>query len=213
MVTITRFGSYPDILAKFLRPTKMADFDVSFVKKQANLLVLDAKTDYQALTAVHAFIASLPIGFDPEDKPASFILKKGRGQCVTKTTLFIALCRAVGIPCQVHAWRVHKTVHKKRMPSLVYAFTPKTTLFTYPEVYYKNKWMLLSEALSGVGAPDWDACPFDDAVARKHPLKKEWIAQDLGSFWHPDDVVKKLGTNHDGWRKNAFPIAQVLMNK
>ncbi len=213
MALVTRFGSYPDVYAKYVRPTKMVDFDVAAVKKQANLLAHECKTDYQAIKAAHEFVASLPIGFDREDKPASFVLKKGRGQCITKTTLFVALLRAMGVPCQVHGWRVHKSVHKKRMPWLVYAFTPKTTLFTYPVVYYKDNWMLLSEALYSREKPDWDVCPFDNAHARKHPLKKEWIAQDLGMFWHPDTFVEKHGTNHGGLRSPVFPIAQVLLNK
>ena len=213
MALVTRFGSYPDVFAKYVRPTRMADFDVAFVKKQANILAQEAKTDYQAIKLAHEFVAHLPIGFDRETSPASVILKKGRGQCITKTTLFVALLRGIGVPCRVHGWRVHKIVHKKRMPALVYAFSPKTTLFTYPEVYYKDTWMLLSEALVTKGEPDWNVCPFDNAIARKHPLKPEWIAEDLGVFWHPDTFVEQHGTNHGGWRNLAFPIAQFLLNK
>lgn len=213
MAVTTKYGLYPDTFAKYVRPTRMVDFDVAAVKKQANTLVKDAKTDYQAIKAIHEFVANLPIGFDKEDSPASHVLKKGRGQCITKTTLFIALLRAAGVPCRVHGWRLHKFVHKTHMPALVYMFSPKTTLFTYPEVYYKNKWMLLSQALYSRKQPDWGVCPFDDAVARKNPVKDEWIAQDLGVFWHPDAFVEKHGTNTDGWRKLAFPIAQVLLNK
>ena len=213
MAVVTRFGEYAESFAKYVRPTKLADFDYGPVRKQANELVKDASTDYQAITAVWEFVASLPIGFDPEDSKASQILRYGRGQCNTKTTLFVALLRCAGVPARVHAWMVHKQVHKHHMPSLVYAFTPKTTLFTYPEVYYKDQWMLLSEAVYSPSKPDWQVCPFDDAKGRDHPLKQEWVSQDLGVFWHPDDVYKKHGTNHDGWRRLAFPVAQVLLNR
>lgn len=213
MVVQTRFGEYPETFAKYVRPTRLVDFDYGPVKKVANAAVEDAKTDYQAIMACWEVVARLPEGFDREDSKASEVLASGRGMCNTKTTLFIALARCAGIPARVHAWKVHKVVHKKHMPGLVYAFTPKQTLFTYPEVYYKDKWMLLSEALHSPSKASWELCPFDDAKGRKHPLKKEWVAQDLGSFWHPDKVYEEFGTNADGWRKAAFPLAQLLLNR
>lgn len=214
MVVITRFDEYDDSFAKYLRPTKLADFDYGPVKKVANEVTKDSSTDYQALKACWEFTATLPEGFDREDSKASEVLKASRGMCNTKTTLFVALCRCAGVPARVHAWKIHKVAHKNHLPTLVYAFTAKQTLFTYPEVYYKKKWRLLSEAIYSPSKPDWDACPFDDAKGRaKNPLKKEWVAHDLGSFWHPDDVYEKYGTNADGWRRLAFPLAQVMLNK
>jgi hypothetical protein len=212
MVVLTRFGEYSEEFAKFIRPTKLADFDYGPVKKVANELVREAKTDYQAIHACWEYVASLPTGFDLETSKASKILRAQRGMCNTKTTLFVALLRCAGVPCQVHAWRVHKVVHKEHMPGIIYSFTPKKTLFTYPEVYYKEKWMLLSEALYGRAKTEWESCPFDDAKNRSHPLKKEWIAEDLGTYWHPDTVYERFGTNTQGWRRAAFPLAKVFLN-
>ncbi len=213
MTVITRFGEYSDSFAKYLRPTNILDFDIGSVRKIANIVVKDSKTDYQAIRACWEFIAAFPIGFDREDMPVSALLPLRRGQCNTKTTMFAAILRCAGVPCRVHAWSVHKLVHKKHMPALVYAFTPSTTLFLYPEVFYKGSWMLLSDALSSRKQPDWDVCPFDNASARKHPLREEWISSDLGSFWHPDIVFQRYGTNASGWRYFAFPLAQLLLNK
>lgn len=212
MTIETDFGSFPDALAKYVRPTKLADADTAIIRKAANTVAKECKTHFQVLRELHDFVATLPIGFDDERLPASKILRKGRGQCNTKTTLFVALCRVLRLPCRVHAWRIHKSVHKENFPWLVYVFTPKTTLFTYPEVYYKGKWQFLSSAISKRKNPNWDRCPFDDAKNRNHPLKKEWIAENLGPFWHPDSVVEKFGTNADGWRRLFFPLAKKLLN-
>jgi hypothetical protein len=208
----TKLASYPDSFAKYLRPTDMCNFDYGPVRKVANKVTKDATTEYQAITAVHEFVAALPLGFDSENWPAHKILRAQRGQCNTKTTLFITLLRCAGVACRVRAWKIHKEAHKDHFPALIYAFTPKETLFTYPEVYYKDKWMLLSKALYSKSKPDWSVCPFDDALGRTHPLKKEWVAEELGYFWHPDNVYEKYGTNIDGWRKLAFPIAQKILN-
>lgn len=213
MTVDTEYGEFPDSFAKYVRPTHLVNSDHSFIKKQSNELTKDCKTLYQAVKAIHAYVASLPMGYDREDKPASYIFRKQRGQCNTKTTLFMALARAAGIPTRVHAWHVHKFVYKHHMPTLVYMFTPKTTLFTYPEVYYKDKWQLLSAVLTRKHNPDWEMCPFDNGAHRKKPLREDMIAEDHGSYWNPDMVYGKFGTNADGWRKLAFPIAQLLLNR
>lgn len=213
MVITTKFGNIEDSMAKYVRATKLCDFDVAEVKKLANELQKSAKTPLQAIREVHDYVATFPIGFDPEDWPASKLLKQERGQCNTKTTMAITLLRAMGIPARVHAWKIDKVVHRRYMPWILYAFTPKHTLFTYPEIYYKGEWQLMSEILTKKSKPDWNVCPFDDGDNRKHPLKKEWIHEDLGYFWHPDSVYKKFGTNSSGWRRPFFPIAQLLLNK
>lgn len=213
MAVVTRFGKYEESFAKYVRPTRLADFDYGPVRRVANELVRDCTTDYQAIVACWEFVAALPEGFDREDSKASEVLRASRGMCNTKTTLLVALLRCAGVPCRVHAWRVHKVVHKPHMPSLVYWFTPRTTLFTYPEVFYKDEWRLLSEAIYSPSKPSWDECPFDDAKGRDFPLKQEWVAEDLGSFWHPDTFFEQFGTNADGWRRLAFPLAQWLLNK
>lgn len=212
MVIITHVGEYSDTFAKYLRPTNIVDFDYGSLRKKANLLTREASTDYQVISACWEFVSSMPEGLDKEDSKASEVLAAHRGMCNTKTSLFVALCRCGGVPARVHAWRVHKSVHKGHFPSFVVAAMPATTLFTYPEVYYKDEWKLLSEALYSPSKPDWDACPFDDASSRAHPLKEEWISEDLGSFWHPDSVYEKFGTNDGGWRRLALPFVKWWMN-
>ncbi len=209
----TRFGVFDDSLAKYIRATSIIDSDHSFIRKKANTITKDCSSMFQAVKAIHSFVGSMSIGFDYELLPASKILVLDRGQCNTKTTLFMALARAVKIPVRVHAWRVYKEVHKNNFPKIIYALTPKTTLFTYPEVYYNGKWRLLSEILTRKERPDYKKCPFDDGNNRRHPLKKEWIADDLGSFTHQDIVFNKFGTNTTGWRKVAFPIGKIILNK
>ncbi len=39
-----------------------------------------------------------------DDIPASEVLQDGYGQCNTKSTLLMALLRAVGVPCRIHGF-------------------------------------------------------------------------------------------------------------
>ncbi len=208
MTVDTRFGTYPEKFAKYVRPTDLVDFDVAAVKKQAHELTKEATTAREALTAIHSFVSSLPLGFDREDSPASVILRNHRAQCNTKTTLFIAMARTIGIPARLHAWSIKRKAHKVSLPKLVYLFTPRVTLFTLPEVYHGREWCTLDAVLSEDGESDPHDCPFDDAPHRDRPIPKELIVEDLGSFWHPDTFWATFGTNADGWRKLALPFVR-----
>ncbi len=57
--------------------------------------------------AVYNFVKDeILFGYNVDDNiRASRVLKDGYGQCNTKGTLFMALLRALGIPCRIHGDR------------------------------------------------------------------------------------------------------------
>lgn len=181
MVIESGFGRYDDELAKYVRPTELVDSDHSFVRKQANELVREAKTASQAIIAIHEFVSTIPAVRDRHDRKASEILQRGRGSCSAKTTLFLALCRVLHIPCRVHAYRLSRVQKGSR-------------LLLLPEVWYRAGWTPVCKVVRQKGEPDWSACPLDDAGHRKEPLRKQDVAQDLGEYWHPDLAIDAHGS-------------------
>ena len=85
-----------------LGPTRLLDLDDSKLRLRAHSLTQLAQTDVQKAVRVHDFVKSLPFGcltgFDHID--AATVLKRGRGDCHTKGTLFVALLRSAGGTCQ-----------------------------------------------------------------------------------------------------------------
>ena len=61
---------------------------------------------YDRIGAVYDFVRNeIAFGFNKGDElPASRVLADDIGQCNTKSTLLMALLRAVGIPCRFHGF-------------------------------------------------------------------------------------------------------------
>lgn len=76
-----------------------------------------------------------------DDIPASEVLKDGYGQCNTKGVLFMALLRAVGVPCRMHGFTIHKSLQKGAMTSWYYLLSPREILHSWVEVKYQGKWL------------------------------------------------------------------------
>ena len=68
---------------------------------------------YDRIGAVYDFVRNeIAFGYNEGDElPASSVLADGIGQCNTKSTLLMALLRAVGIPCRFHGFTIDKPLH------------------------------------------------------------------------------------------------------
>jgi len=73
--------------------------------------------------------------------PASKILAKGYGNCITKSTLLMALLRAVGVPCRFHAMTIRKVIFRGLLPSFSYMLVTKHPYHAWVEVRYNHKWL------------------------------------------------------------------------
>ena len=152
-------------------------------------------------------------GYNAEDTiPASAILQDGYGQCNTKATLFMALLRAVGIPCRLHGFTIDKRLQRGAMTGIVYAFAPRDIVHSWVEVQYGDRWYAmeglildsaylkkLQEKFSGCKA---GFCGYGVATDDfQHPpvawnandtyIQKEGINHDLGVFHSPDVFFKQ----------------------
>ncbi|MWV44662.1 transglutaminase [Paenibacillus sp. HJL G12] len=81
-------------------------------------------------------------GYNRADNiPASVVLQNGYGQCNTKGVLFMALLRAVGVPCRVHGFAIDKKLQKGAMKGWYYQLSPREIVHSWVEVLYEGKWL------------------------------------------------------------------------
>ncbi|MBI9095426.1 MAG: transglutaminase domain-containing protein [Sphaerochaeta sp.] len=73
--------------------------------------------------------------------PASQILEKGYGNGLTKSTLLMALLRAVGVPCRFHAMTIRKIIFRGLLPNFNYMLVIKHPYHALLEVLYNDKWL------------------------------------------------------------------------
>lgn len=221
---------------KYLLKTKILDFDskaISDLVEKKGWKNLDQKNK---ISSIYNFIRDdIRFGYNKSDDiKASDVLTDGFGQCNTKSTLFMAILRAVGIPCRLHGFTIHKRLQKGLIKGLAYIIAPKEILHSWVEVYFNEKWYRLEGLIldnnylrglkkkfrnsegsfCGFGVDvkdfgnlqiDWNEC---DTF-----IQKEGIEKDYGFFDSPDDFYRKHGTNLRGIKKMIYQkLVSKIMN-
>jgi hypothetical protein len=146
-------------------------------------------------------------GYNADDAlPASTVLAQGYGQCNTKTTLLMALLRALDVPCRFHGFTIDKRLQRGVVPELVYPLAPRNIIHSWVELHHDGKWLdlegfILDQAvLSALQAqfPDRTAlCAYGAGTDSLHAPDIAWrgqstyiqrsgINRDLGVFRDPD---------------------------
>lgn len=90
---------------RFLAPTEYVDSSHPKIVSTARRITAGAESDRDRAVAIHDFVRDeIRFGWAPTfyDQKASQLLSTGLGFCNTKSTLFVALLRAVGIPARQH---------------------------------------------------------------------------------------------------------------
>lgn len=129
-------------MEKYLQETKMLDFSNNDIQQ----LIADKgwilQTDFEKIKSIYEYVRDkIKFGYNIDDSiPASRVLSDGYGQCNTKGTLFMALLRAVHIPCRVHGFTIDKKLQKGAMTGIVYKFSPNNVFHSWVEVYLDGVW-------------------------------------------------------------------------
>ncbi len=102
---------------------------------------LDSKSS--KIEAIYNYVRDqIPYGYAPSFQVcASEVLKQGKGNCITKTTLLMALLRTTGIPCRLKAARIEKVIHRGLLSRFSYKISPRLLHHTWVELFYKNHWI------------------------------------------------------------------------
>ena len=94
----------PIATAPWLAPTRYIDTGHPEVLAAAQRATAGARTDIERAVRLHDLVRDIPFGWAPafDEQTASELLACGVGFCNTKSTLFVALLRAAGIPARIH---------------------------------------------------------------------------------------------------------------
>lgn len=71
---------------------------------------------------------------------ASDTIRSGVGQCNTKATLLLALCRAAGIPARIHFSLIRKEIQKGFFTGIAYWLMPEKISHSWLEVEIDGNW-------------------------------------------------------------------------
>lgn len=181
---------------------------------------------YDRIGAVYDFVRNeIAFGYNEGDElPASRVLADGIGQCNTKSTLLMALLRAVGVPCRFHGFTIDKALQRGAITGLAFALAPRRIIHSWVEVWFENRWVCLegfildadylrslqrrfpgTRRFCGFGAatPDLSA-PAVEWRGEDTFIQKEGIVDDFGAFDDPDAFYARHGSNLSGAKRWLF---------
>ena len=128
-----------------LKKTKLLDYDDCLIQSLIYERGWRYLSEYDAIGAVYHFVKDeILFGYNRCDTlTASEVLSDGIGQCNTKSTLLMALLRALGIPCRLHGFTVSKDFQKGATSGIVSFLAPSEIVHTWVEVLFQNRWIVL----------------------------------------------------------------------
>ena len=135
---------------RYLKKTRMLDYDCESIRTLVNERKWNQLDDYQKIGAIYDFVRNeILFGYNRSDLlTADEVLRDGYGQCNTKATLLMTLLRAVGIPCRLHGSEVDKKFQEGVTTGVIAALAPETIVHTWAEVFYDGKWIALEGVIT-----------------------------------------------------------------
>jgi Transglutaminase-like superfamily len=191
---------------------------------------------YDRIGAVYDFVRNeIVFGYNEGDElPASNVLADGIGQCNTKSTLLMALLRAVGVPCRFHGFTIDKPLQKGAITGLAYRLAPQRIIHSWVELSLEGRWIALegfildapylaslhrrfpqARRFCGYGAATSDlSAPRIEWRGQDTYIQKEGIADDFGVFDSPDAFYARHGSNLSGLKRWLYRhIIRHVMNR
>jgi hypothetical protein len=127
----------------YLRATDYCDSEHPLVVRQARTLAAGRATDTARVIAAFEWVRDeIEYIMGVWNRRASAILFDRRGSCSTKTNLFVALCRAMGIPAGFHVMRVNgKAYYGKVIGKSLANLCSPVSIHVYAAVFLDGRWL------------------------------------------------------------------------
>jgi hypothetical protein len=222
---------------RFLRETAMLNFRERSIQELIRERRWAGEEDFAKIQKIYNFVRDeIKFGYNIDDAiPASEVLKDGYGQCNTKGILFMALLRAVGIPCRFHGFTIDKQLQKGAMTGLIYKLAPRNIVHSWVEVHWQGRWynmegfildtLYLSRLQQRFSDCKTGFCGYGVATERFQDPQIEWngndtyiqkegINHDFGVFDSPDDFFAKHQQSLSRLKRWMFRnVARKCMNR
>ncbi|WP_107923230.1 transglutaminase-like domain-containing protein [Lysinibacillus parviboronicapiens] len=223
-------------MEKYLEPTAMLNFNDEMFQHLIRQKGWDNLNYEDRIKQIYDFVRNeIKFGYNRgDDIPASEVLQDGYGQCNTKSTLLMALLRAVGVPCRIHGFFIDKKMQKGALTGITYLLAPNKIVHAWTEVNVNDEWI----ALEGVIIDDSylkqvknRLCSFNDgfigygiSVKDKDNINLCWtgesvyvqsfsITDDLGIFNNPDELFVKYNNTGSKLKRIMFNRKRKKINR
>ncbi len=129
----------------------LADYNHPIVRSKARELTNNQISIRDKVTAIFQYVRdNVKFGFPKEGDfvKASKTIEYGYGQCNTKGTLFIALCKSIGIESRIHFSLIKKDIQKGLFSGIAFWLMPKYISHSWAEVKIDGKWIKIDSYIN-----------------------------------------------------------------
>jgi hypothetical protein len=193
----------------YVNPTELCDCDSEEIKQKAEELTKDASSPKEAAMRIFNFVRDkILFAIGRTDLKASKTLKDGKGYCVTKTNLQIALLRAIGIPARYHQVVLDKKVLKGLVSDSFYNRLEGNIWFhPWCECYLSGKWIACDLYLDKA---TYNATVKNGIISKEKMPTIDWDGETdlkIAAPWILEDV--KIHSSYDEVSKKVMKEAPV----
>jgi len=180
-------------LEKYLVASELCDSDNPIVKATAEKISGTAKTSKETAIKMFYFVRDqVSMAFLDPWKSASETLKLGKGSCLTKASLQVALLRSMGIPARFRIMEFKGNDPDEWegiMPRFAVSRMPKRWFHYFCEVHVEDKWIMADATFDKALIPDIEDWDGDKNV---YAIEDKAILSDKGSFVSIEEEAEKL---------------------
>lgn len=122
----------------------LADYNNPIVKNKAIELTQNRESLADKISAIFYYVRDdIKFAFPKEGDlvQASQTIEYGYGQCNTKATLFLALCKSIGIHARIHFSLIERDIQKGLFSGIAYWLMPKEISHSWIEIEIDGKWV------------------------------------------------------------------------
>ena len=204
----------------------LADFNHPLVSRTALELTQRETTVRGKLEKLFNYVRDdIEFGFplSGDLTPASDTIKLGMGQCNTKGTLFLAFCKAIGIPARMHFSLIRKEIQRGLFRGLAYKLMPDQLSHGWVEVEVDGVWRRIDSYINDqdfyqagkqeLKRKGWDtgysvACSSGESsiglnIDEEAFVQMDAVVEDHGEW---DDPAQYYATDHYKNRPNAVKL-------
>jgi len=130
---------------------KLADHRHPNIQAKAASLIEGVRTDEEKLDAILRFVRDdILFGYPTTGDlvPASETLRTQVGQCNTKASLVVALCRAAGLEARFHFSLIDRKIQRGLFTNFFYWLLPRTLSHAWVEVRVGTRWRAVDDFIN-----------------------------------------------------------------
>ncbi len=195
-------------LQKYLVATQLCDCDDPWLRRRVAEVIQDANTPEEKALKIFYFVRDeIRFSLAFSRSSASQILKRGYGECGSKTNLHVAFLRAAEIPARLRWVKARAEVLHGLIMEWLYRQMPPTPSHFWPECYLGGKWVSceamldkpLYEGMLKQGLITKDQVPTIEWDGKSDLILLEpWIVEKRGFLSSVDDALEELRHSDEG---------------